>query len=420
MRNLLLLLGVLCLPLAAHAQEKAKPAPRTRVLYIGMDGAAVPVMKPLLDAGKLPHLGKLVDAGLLVPLQSHFPSRSPAVWTTLATGARKEKHQIYDYVTNSYYWPDELKTKEKNLATVDMRRVPAIWNAMTEQDRTAVVVGWLSTWPAEKIKGAVVAPYIDIGADRQTTIKGAIYKEAPQQMADEAAFKKLQPRLKTPADFGADYRKRYFDEPPADSPLWKDIELLKRYGYTVDWTGARMHNNTESVLALAAEHDPDLTMVYYQCPDSLGHRFWLFRQSDEIVKARFKAVGLKPEQALEMKRRYKDTVDNCYVQIDQHIGRLLEALGGDDLSVVVVSDHGFGDCEKHCEQKIVPFNGGHRNEGLLILSGPAFTQTRPKAPAVEDIPVTLYDVLGVTPPENLDGRVLKESLARKSVAKDGM
>lgn len=386
--------------------------PGPRVLYLGMDGAVLDAMKPLMDAGELPNLAALAKAGTLVPLHSHEPTRSPAVWTTLATGTRKESHGIYDYVTNSYYWPVDVRTKAKNLATSSMRKDPALWTILTEKKKTSVVVGWLSTWPAEEIQGTVVAPFIDIGNTRQTTIKGAIYaKGAPQQTHDPKVFGQLRGVLKEPKDFGARYIARYFDPLPPNHPLFDQIKVFKRYEYTVSWTGARMHNNTQSALKLAKQHQPDLVMVYYQCPDSLGHRFWLFRQPVDAIAARLKALGADPRLAAELKKRYGRTVDSCYREVDRHIG-LLQAGLGQGWSTVVVSDHGFGDCQQNCEARGVPFNGGHRNDGILLVSGPAFAHNGTIAdPWVEDVAPTILTALGVDVPKGLDGKVLKGALS---------
>jgi len=404
---------------AAGAQSPAaptalEPAPRKhKILMLGIDAADVKIVTPLMEAGELPNLKRLAEQGSMQVLHSHMPTRSPAVWTTIATGVRKETHQVYDYVTNTYYWPRELRTKEKNLTTVEMRKVPAIWNVMTEHDRGSVVVGWLSTWPAEQIKGAMVAPYIHIGNTRQTTIKGSIYKtDAPQQTFDPALFEELKPKLRNPAWYGPDKRKRYYDELPDDSPLYDKMKILKRYNYTASWSAARMHNVTTSALYLEEKYDPDLVMVYYQCPDSFGHRFWHFRLPEEELAKRLELIGVDAKWAPELKQRYGHCIDNCYKDLDRTAGELLEALGP-DYSLMVMSDHGFGEYQFDKVNKNVPFDGGHRTEALVLLSGPAFKPGAVlEAPVVEDLAPTALHVLGVPVPEFMEGRVLDEALAR--------
>ena len=43
------------------------PPPPTRVLVVGLDGATWDVARPLLDAGRLPHLRALIGRILSVP-----------------------------------------------------------------------------------------------------------------------------------------------------------------------------------------------------------------------------------------------------------------------------------------------------------------------------------------------------------------
>ncbi len=394
---------------APSASQRAATQ-RPRVLVVGLDGADLDVLRPLMEAGAVPTLTRLADRGSLGRLISHFPTRSPAIWTTVAVGARKEKHGIYDYVTSSWYWPEGLRTKEKKLATSEMRRMPALWNRLTDAGKTSVVVGWLSTWPAERIRGEIVAAYIDLGADRQTTIKGSVYKDrAPGTTADPKTHRWLAQWLKRPTDFPIDRLKDYFDPLPPDHPLFETLPIFARYPYTVQWTAARMHNVTTSAEKLIEKHDPDLTMVYYQCPDSFGHRFWLFHEGEEAVADRLEAYGLPRAWAPELERRYGRLIEQCYRAVDAQIARLLGALG-EDTNVLVVSDHGFGPCQQRCVNPKVPFNGGHRDLGIVLLSGPAFNRTPPKDPRVEDIAPTVLRILGLPVPEDLDGRPLEESL----------
>lgn len=395
----------------SRAQPAARKAVATKILLLGLDGADIEVVMPLIEAGQLPTLERLRDQGTMDVLYSHPPTRSPAVWTTIATGTRKEKHGIYDYVTSSYFWPEELRTREKNRTTSDMRKTKALWTLMTEQGRTTVVVGWLSTWPAEPIKGAMVAPYIDIGNTRQTTIKGSIYKtDAPRQTADPALFAELRPLLKDPDAFGPKDRTRFNDEPPADSAIYDKIKILRRYNYTASWSQARMHNVSAATVYLDKKLKPELVMSYFQCPDSFGHRFWHFRLSEQQLAERLTLLGADPAWAKDLKARYGQTIDNCYRYVDAEVARLLEALGP-DTSIMIVSDHGFGGYQFDKVNKSVPFDGGHREQGLILLSGPAFIKgARLKSPWVEDVAPTVLQALAVPLPEGLDGRVLDEAL----------
>ena len=57
-----------------------------RVLLIGWDAADWAMIRPLLDAGKMPALAKLIARGVSGNLATIQPMLSPMLWTTIATG----------------------------------------------------------------------------------------------------------------------------------------------------------------------------------------------------------------------------------------------------------------------------------------------------------------------------------------------
>ena len=57
-----------------------------RILVLALDGATWSVLDPLLEAGRMPHLRRLMDEGVSASLETLEPTVSPAIWTTIATG----------------------------------------------------------------------------------------------------------------------------------------------------------------------------------------------------------------------------------------------------------------------------------------------------------------------------------------------
>ena len=51
---------------------------------IGIDGASLRVIEPLLQQGRLPHLASIARQGVKGPLKSHHPLLSPRVWTSMS------------------------------------------------------------------------------------------------------------------------------------------------------------------------------------------------------------------------------------------------------------------------------------------------------------------------------------------------
>jgi hypothetical protein len=63
---------------------RTRTAPATgRIVALGIDGATWDVLGPLLAAGRLPHLQKIIEGGSYGQLMSDSGARSQVVWTTI-------------------------------------------------------------------------------------------------------------------------------------------------------------------------------------------------------------------------------------------------------------------------------------------------------------------------------------------------
>src|SRR5689334_8640300 len=102
----LAILTLVAVPISVTAADASAPA--GTVLVIGADGLTFDVLDPLIAAGKTPHIAALLARGSRAVLMSEEPMRSPALWTTIATGQPRAAHGIYDFVTGSAYWPKAL------------------------------------------------------------------------------------------------------------------------------------------------------------------------------------------------------------------------------------------------------------------------------------------------------------------------
>ena len=66
-------------------------------MLIGWDAADWKVINPLLDAGQMPTLEKLINQGVMGNLATLDPPLSPMLWTSIATGKRPYKHGILGF-----------------------------------------------------------------------------------------------------------------------------------------------------------------------------------------------------------------------------------------------------------------------------------------------------------------------------------
>nr|WP_272904846.1 alkaline phosphatase family protein [Halobacterium sp. TGN-42-S1] len=123
-----------------------------RTLLVGVDGACLPVVEPLVADGRLPVLGDLVDSGAAGPLQSQIPPWTPSAWPSLYTGTNPGKHGVFDFLAfDGYDWDVVNHTHV---------RQRALWELLAEQGLTSVVVNVPVTSPPTAFDGALVPGYV--------------------------------------------------------------------------------------------------------------------------------------------------------------------------------------------------------------------------------------------------------------------
>jgi len=111
----------------------------SKVLLIGWDAADWKVIRPLIDAGEMPNIARLVRTGASASIATLQPSFSPMLWTSIATGKRPFDHGIHGF---SEPRPDGRDIQRiSNLS----RKCKAVWNILGQSGLRSIVVGW---WPA--------------------------------------------------------------------------------------------------------------------------------------------------------------------------------------------------------------------------------------------------------------------------------
>ena len=122
-----------------------------KLLLIGWDAADWRVIEPMLAAGKLPNLSKLMAEGVHGNNSTLYPVLSPMLWTSIATGKRPFKHGIHGFSEPN---PDGSGVRP---ITNISRGTRALWNMLQLSGKRSVVVGWWPSHPAEPIDGVMVS-----------------------------------------------------------------------------------------------------------------------------------------------------------------------------------------------------------------------------------------------------------------------
>jgi predicted AlkP superfamily phosphohydrolase/phosphomutase/Flp pilus assembly protein TadD len=362
-----------------------------RVIVFGLDGADPATIDLLLSEGKLPNFAKLRREGAYAPLLSQKPLLSPVIWTTIATGKTPDVHRIGHFVAVN-------AAGEQLPVTSRMRRVKALWNILTDRQRSSAVVGWWATWPAETIRGSVVTDHF---AYHFLMEDSAQKPEVGSRTFPPELEKRIAPEAKRPQDVTREELEPFVTV--------TEEEFAKPFDFERDlshfkWAYATAGTYTRIGLRLWKEDRPDDLFVYIEGLDSTSHLFGHL----------FRAGNLSGELA-EQQRKYGRAVEQMYVYADQLVGSVMDAMDS-RTTLLVVSDHGFelgrlqDDPSKTRDMRRVS-ELFHRPEGILYMYGYRVKpRTRLQRPTILDVAPTVLALNGLPRASDMPGRILAEAL----------
>src|SRR5689334_12191840 len=262
-----------------------------RIMIVGWDGADWEILDPLLAAGELPNLSKLIERGRRGVSRSCLPSHSWAAWPSFLTGVTPAGHGVFDIL--------EHRPGQTRRMPVSSRSILApTWpRRLSDAGRTVLLLNVPLTYPPLPVQGVVISG-------------GVIPPKAVYSHPPEAG-----PGLHWPINGGSwtTFRNRPLD-------LVADVEKV---------TAAR----AEAVRRLMDANEWDVACAVFVSPDRIQHCLLEYVHPGHPDHARAAATPVA------------ERVRDVYRLLDRELGTLVERTDEAD-TVVVLSPHGRPPCTR--------------------------------------------------------------------------
>lgn len=257
----------------------------SKIAVIGWDAATFQVIRPLIEAGALPHLGQLMERGAWGSLRSTVHPLSPTAWASFMTGMNPGKHGIYDFISLREGGTFQLTNGG------DLRQ-QTLWSRLSEAGRTVAVMNVPMTYPPVAVNGFLIA-----GMD------------TPAHATDYTYPANLRTEIES--HFGP-----YQIDVRARGLPWQSVaHFTDTY---VDRLCASVHQQGHVARYLLEKTELDFLMVVFTATDRVQHAL-----------GHLLAGPVTPD----------DGIGRVYRACDAATGQILEALD-EDWTIFVMSDHG--------------------------------------------------------------------------------
>ncbi len=280
---------------------------------IGYDGGTLEILRPLVAAGVLPTFARLMEEGCHGRLRSVYPPVSSTAWASFMTGKNPGKHGVFNFnvkTHGTYYTEPTVSTSVDSVT---------LWEILSAEGKKVAVLNVPQTYPPARVNGIMMS-----GLGTPDTTYDFTY---PVGLAGE--LKREIPDYKIDVPWT-----RYDDEEVG--AFLNDLTDLTRKTF-------------EAAKYCMKKEAWDFFMVVFTGPDRIQHRLW------HSIAAAARHVAKGAEGLDEPGRG----IVAYFSFLDGLIGRLIEDFG-EDATVFVLSDHGFGPF--HCD---IDLNNWLAAEGYL-------------------------------------------------------
>lgn len=272
-----------------------------RVFVIGLDGADWNVLDQFIDRGLMPNLLRLVENGVKGKLRSTIPPMTPQAWVSFMTGVNPGKHGVFGFSSTSVKNP----YLGNHLNRYSLKS-PTLWKYLSEFGLKSIVINVPVTYPPEKIDGILISGMFSPISDPNFIFPKEISQELKNIGIDYQIDIKshFNPKLRRDAEYINELIKNSADD------------LLEEL--------FNMTNSRMKTINFLIKKDWSLFTVVFVGFDRIQHFLWNYLMKDSSDD---NPIGEK--------------ISEFYTYVDTCIGKLIASVG-EDVNLVLVSDHGFG------------------------------------------------------------------------------
>jgi len=286
----------------------------TKVLVIGLDGVPLDLVKSWAAEGKLPTLARVMDRGVVAPVNSTIPHTSGPAWSSFMSGKNPGKTGIYDFLyrrKDSYvFYPNNAKRRDGK----------SIWEILSDAGKRVGVLNVPMTYPVEPVNGFIISGFMT-----PYTARDFAY---PLRLLAELEEKVGRYQIYPLATFAEKHKQAYFDA------CHRLLDM-----------------RTKVALHLMQREAWDFFMAVFFDTDRIQHQLWHYIDPDHSWRNADRDVDKS------------EPVWRYFQHLDASIGQLIEQAGKDAL-VMIMSDHGMGSAHK-----MIVLNTWLLNNGFLQLKG---------------------------------------------------
>jgi len=291
-----------------------------KVLFIGLDGATFDVLDPLIDQGLMPRLKQFIGEGVRGPLETTIPPITPTAWVSWMTGKNPGKHGVFEFLLRrkgSGALPDTPVNSRS-------RDGLPFWDLLGKMGKQAIVTNVPCTYPPSMVNGVMISDFLTPRGRRDFTHPASLIEEVESRFGP---YELYITEVYTPGNVD-----KILDQ------LFTELEYktnVNRY--------------------LMDQYGWDVFATHYWGTDRFQHELW------HLLDETHPFFDRKEHDA------HIGRIHEYWHAVDSMLGELVDHVGN-DATVYMGSDHGFGPIEK-----FLCFNVWLIDEGLLVLKRDAMT-----------------------------------------------